>query len=491
MSAKVNPIEAFRQQQFKQKSLTIAAVPQNGQLNPIAAFREKVQQQQHSQAEKNGEETTQNLDANNLDGNSSLSSFSDLPSPAKKRASLGPDLRERSLAMYKNFNNLLVQKNENGLILKVPVQYATSVALEHAFEELQSVGAVTPQEAQLVYKIVTELLTVELLESVKVKHEPNSNQTTEQGSAASAAEVSMQDIQLIDCTALRSLVKQRIAPVKHGKKENGMKTKERNDNLKVEASVASFQGIRKTMEDDFTIIHPLNQLVGLTNAVEQSFYGVYDGHSGRAAAEFCRIHLHINILNDSMFAENPAAAFRNGYLKTNTEFIALASKESNTSGTTAVTILVRQDCIYSANVGDSEAVLCKAGKAHPITCAHLPSKDDEKERIQKSNGTVVWYGSWRVNGLLAVSRSIGDYNLDNLVIAEPYVTRIERTGDEQFIVIGTDGLWDVFTHQEACDFINEKLKEEIPTENIAQQVVDEAMRKKSTDNVTALVIFFN
>merc|ERR1712063_195980 len=79
------------------------------------------------------------------------------------------------------------------------------------------------------------------------------------------------------------------------------------------------------------------------------------------------------------------------------------------------------------NVGGCRRFLCRAGKPYEIATPHNLDKEEEKERIKSLGGAVVWFGTWRVNGILAVSRSIGDYNLKNLVIPDPDVTRIKLT----------------------------------------------------------------
>jgi serine/threonine protein phosphatase PrpC len=65
--------------------------------------------------------------------------------------------------------------------------------------------------------------------------------------------------------------------------------------------------------------------------------------------------------------------------------------------------------------------MCRDGSPVRLTIRHLPDAPDEKERILKNGGAVVWYGTWRVNGLLSVSRSIGDASLSTVVIPDPAV----------------------------------------------------------------------
>ena len=77
------------------------------------------------------------------------------------------------------------------------------------------------------------------------------------------------------------------------------------------------------------------------------------------------------------------------------------------AGTTAVIVLVVENTIYCANVGDSRAVICENSKAFPLMEDHNPSLKREVERIEKSGGCVV---NGRVGMKLAITRAIGDFN---------------------------------------------------------------------------------
>ena len=94
----------------------------------------------------------------------------------------------------------------------------------------------------------------------------------------------------------------------------------------------------------------------------------------------------------------------------------------------------------------------------------------------------------RVLGVLAITRSLGDHCMKQYVVAEPYVSektiKLSSNDHPSFLILACDGLWDVLSDQEAVDFV---LKYQHEKENISQHLINEALRRGSTDNVTVAV----
>ena len=145
----------------------------------------------------------------------------------------------------------------------------------------------------------------------------------------------------------------------------------------------------------------------------------------------------------------------------------LSEWEGPVAGAAAVSVALRNGEIICANAGDSRAVLCRDGKAIDMSRDHKPTDEDECERIVKAGGFVA---DGRVNGSLALSRAIGDFEYkrnnvpDDLppelycVTANPEVKTFKYEQDQdEFIIIACDGVWDVMTSQECVDFVRERL----------------------------------
>lgn len=105
--------------------------------------------------------------------------------------------------------------------------------------------------------------------------------------------------------------------------------------------------------------------------------------------------------------------------------------------------LVGKRKIYIANCGDSRAVLCRQGKALQMTDDHKPEREDEALRVEQAGGQVLYWNGHRVMGILAMSRAIGDVGLRPYVIPEPEVTMLSRCDEDDFLLLASDGLWDV------------------------------------------------
>ncbi|KAK4389124.1 putative protein phosphatase 2C 75 [Sesamum angolense] len=129
------------------------------------------------------------------------------------------------------------------------------------------------------------------------------------------------------------------------------------------------------------------------------------------------------------------------------------------SGTTAVAVVLTDSHIVVGNCGDSRAILYRGGRVVPLTFDHKPDRADEKARILATGGRVLNMDCARVEGILAMSRAIGDRYLKPYVISEPEVTFTRRDQEDEFLILATDGLWDVMSTEMTCRVTHQCLKE--------------------------------
>jgi serine/threonine protein phosphatase PrpC len=262
---------------------------------------------------------------------------------------------------------------------------------------------------------------------------------------------------------------------------------------------------RNTMEDVHRVLPILHE--SLPN---YSYLAVYDGHGGRQIVDYLEQTLEGVVAEEFLLDDDAEALERitRAFLRTD-----MQSKMLNitTSGATAVAaVLVNKGdgkrSLIVANVGDSRAILVSRRKpessspaaeevepkyglyAHRLSYDHRAEDKAEQQRISESGGFVIRN---RVLGILAVSRSFGDHGMKDYVIAEPHVSIVEITNSEEFplLILACDGVWDVLSDQEAADLILERYVTEGPYIEASKLLVDTAIDKGSTDNITAIVTF--
>ncbi|XP_062223604.1 probable protein phosphatase 2C member 13, mitochondrial [Phragmites australis] len=244
---------------------------------------------------------------------------------------------------------------------------------------------------------------------------------------------------------------------------------------------SSFRGKRATMEDFYDV--KLTEIDG--HAV--SLFGVFDGHGGSRAAEYLREHLFENLMKHPKFLTDTKLAISETYQKTDTDFLESESNAFRDDGSTASTAVLVGDHLYVANVGDSRAVISKAGKAMALSEDHKPNRTDERKRIENAGGIVIWAGTWRVGGVLAMSRAFGNRLLKPFVVAEPEIQEEQVNGELECLVLASDGLWDVVENEEAVSLGK---SEDMP-ESAARKLTEIAYSRGSADNITCIVVQFH
>lgn len=119
------------------------------------------------------------------------------------------------------------------------------------------------------------------------------------------------------------------------------------------------------------------------------------------------------------------------------------------------------------------------------------TQEKERERINSAGGFVAFNGVWRAVGVLAMSRALGDFPLkeNNIVIADPDVLTFDFGNDlrPNFMILATDGLWDVFDGDEACAYVKNHLSE---PHLGARSLALAAYQRGSLDNITVMVVNF-
>ncbi|KAH9617238.1 hypothetical protein KSS87_012519 [Heliosperma pusillum] len=259
-------------------------------------------------------------------------------------------------------------------------------------------------------------------------------------------------------------------------------------------------GGRNYMEDTHVCIADLAQNYGHKQDNEEvvSFYGVFDGHGGKAAAQFVRDHLPKVIFEDAEFPSELEKVVTRSFMEIDA---ALAQSwpvgSSQSSGTTAITAMIFGRSLLVANAGDSRAVLSRRGLALEMSKDHRPFCRNERTRVEALGGYVE---DGYLNGQLAVTRALGDWHLDGMkhkdkndgpLSAEPELKLITLSKEDEFLIIGCDGIWDVFSNQNAVDFARRRLQQHNDIKLCCKEMVEEAIKRGAMDNLTVVMISFH
>nr|XP_017252761.1 PREDICTED: probable protein phosphatase 2C 39 isoform X1 [Daucus carota subsp. sativus] len=219
---------------------------------------------------------------------------------------------------------------------------------------------------------------------------------------------------------------------------------------------------------------------------ELGLFAIYDGHLSHDIPDYLKTHLFENIINEPDFWTETEKAVRRAYHITDKTILDKAS-DLGRGGSTAVTaILINCKKLVVANVGDSRAVISKNGVAKQLSIDHEPSK--ERSSIEDRGGFVSNFPGDvpRVDGQLAVARAFGDKSLKKHLSSEPDVSVETISESTDFLILASDGIWKVLSNQEAVDCI----KHTKCPQTAAKQLTEEALARKSTDDISCVVVKF-
>ncbi|KAL9050010.1 MAG: hypothetical protein Q9162_006892 [Coniocarpon cinnabarinum] len=237
------------------------------------------------------------------------------------------------------------------------------------------------------------------------------------------------------------------------------------------------QGWRISMEDAHSCVLDLKpeDAEGNTQTDSQtriSYFGVYDGHGGDKVAIYAGESLHKIIAKQDSFKEgNFEQALKDGFLACD-----------------------------RAILNDPRTVLGVKGRAKPLSFDHKPQNEAEKSRICAAGGFVDF---GRVNGNLALSRAIGDFEFKKsadlapeaqIVTAFPDVSIHDISDSDEFLVIACDGIWDCQSSQAVIEFVRRGIAAKQDLAAICENMMDNCLASNSEtggvgcDNMTMVVV---
>lgn len=262
----------------------------------------------------------------------------------------------------------------------------------------------------------------------------------------------------------------------------------------------SIKGKRPQNEDKHNTIINMDGSA-YPNKAKINYYAVYDGHGGKFVSKFlhdnlpqCFIDNRVKYPLKKDFVKEVYNYWQNT-LKTN-----YLKNSINTGSTCLVAIHYKtpdgSNYINVLNTGDSRCIISSNNIGIPITKDHKPNWPEETKRIEALGGRIVFDGfDYRISDL-SVSRAFGDVSAEPYLTCMPDIYKRKLTSDDQFMVLACDGLWDVLGTQDVVNYVikrsfDQKTGQRINKHiNVAKELAKLALDNGSTDNVTAIVVFF-
>jgi len=260
---------------------------------------------------------------------------------------------------------------------------------------------------------------------------------------------------------------------------------------------ATLQGLRPQNEDSHKIIINLDGKDKLINNV--NLYSVFDGHGGRFVSTFLKNNLIDYLINPTI--KYPLSKKYIYTIYDQVQNRLRSDKRAQHCGSTGLVAIhynqLGENYLNIINSGDSRCVLCRDNFAIQLTKDHKPNWPEEYHRITQAGGNIVFDGfDWRIRDL-SVSRAFGDVDATPFVTHRPDIFRYKLSPSDKFIVLGCDGLYDSVDNNEIVNFVlsncydSSTLVRINRNINIGRKLADYAITKGSTDNVSAIVVFFD
>ncbi|WCJ34606.1 Protein phosphatase 2C family protein [Euphorbia peplus] len=242
-----------------------------------------------------------------------------------------------------------------------------------------------------------------------------------------------------------------------------------------------------------------------------TFVGVYDGHGGPEASRFITQNLFPNFKD--VFSEHQEVSenvIKKAFQATEEDFLSLVKKqwvskpEMASVGSCCLVGVICEGLLYTANAGDSRAVLGRSVRggrgvrALQLSADHNVNVESTRNELRSLHPydphiVVMKHKVWRVKGIIQVSRSIGDAYLkkpqfnkeplpDKYRLAEPFYKPIlssepsisvhKLEPEDQFLIFASDGLWEHLSNQEAVEIV-----QNYPRYGIAKRLVKAALKE--------------
>jgi serine/threonine protein phosphatase PrpC len=228
----------------------------------------------------------------------------------------------------------------------------------------------------------------------------------------------------------------------------------------------------------------------ITEYKNMAFFAVYDGHSTQVIAQLLTDKLDDYFFEEYKGSQNMDGSIQKAFLRIEQEVIAQLEEAKPRGGSTALCSFLNNDQLHIANLGDSQAVVFQEEKFIELSNLHDFKNEQERLYAEEKGGTVI---NNRLEGELAVSRSIGDIKFKSYMNSEPEIASHQMTEKDDFLFLASDGFWNGLSPESCLQSIkklNIKKSNPLDLKFIGDLLIEEACRNVKTkkDNMTLIII---
>ncbi len=244
--------------------------------------------------------------------------------------------------------------------------------------------------------------------------------------------------------------------------------------------ISEQRGYRSHMEDTHAIYRNSDMMFFAAE--------IFDGHGGREAAETAARMLTPHFMHawakecekSPRERRNESEIMRETYLTVDAHMV----EKNIISGTTVANLYIMENRFLVANTGDTRVMMGTKKGGVILTKDHRPDLEEEKIRIENLGGEVLYYGTPRVQGILAVSRALGDAGLKPYISGEPRIVQGYLGAENDYAILACDGVWDVLS----ADDVIRTVRIFTDPKRSAEEISRKAIQHGSTDNITVIVL---
>lgn len=231
-----------------------------------------------------------------------------------------------------------------------------------------------------------------------------------------------------------------------------------------------------------------------TNESEMPFFGVYDGHSTHQISELIANKLDQYIFENFSKTSDLNKSIKDAFDALETEVMNGLRTEKPRGGSTVLCTIIQNKQIHVANLGDSQGIVTNGEKFTVLSELHDFTNEAERKIVEQKGGIILRN---RLQGALAVSRSIGDINYKEFMSSEPEISVYNIEDQDEYLILATDGFWNGLSPENCTLKIQEFKKSENhfggDLKGLADFLIEEAKAniKTKKDNMTLIIVELN